>query len=96
MKRRSHQDWLTLFDQQTASGLSAAAFCREQHLSPRYFSKRKRALSVPRSGFVKIARLTPEHSPAAEGIALCYQSVQLHLPLSVDARWLATLLSALS
>ncbi|WP_444972214.1 IS66 family insertion sequence element accessory protein TnpA [Zooshikella harenae] len=35
MKKRTAEEWQSLLDQQAASGLSAAAFCREQKLCPK-------------------------------------------------------------
>ena len=42
--KRTREAWLALFAAHAQSGLSAAAFCREQQLCPRYFSLRRRAL----------------------------------------------------
>ena len=40
--RRSAAQWRALFAAHDGSGLTAAAFCREQALCPRYFSLRRR------------------------------------------------------
>ena len=101
MKRRSQQDWLALFEQHATSGLSAAAFCREQRLCPRYFSKRKRELCfssppAPDSAFVKVARMSTLPAMDSGLLELRYQSVRLAMPLSVDVQWLARLLQVLS
>jgi len=45
MIKRSEFQWRELFQQQEQSGLSAAAFCREHSLNPKYFSLRKKQLS---------------------------------------------------
>lgn len=42
MKRRTQEEWRALFQAQTESGLTAAAFCREQGVCPKYFSLRRR------------------------------------------------------
>ena len=51
MVLRSKKQWLDLFDKHEVSGLTAAAFCRDEGLCARYFSKRKKDLgwrgSVP-------------------------------------------------
>ena len=39
-KNRSREDWKVLIEAQLESGLSAAAFCREQKINAKYFSKR--------------------------------------------------------
>ena len=101
MKRRSQQDWLMLFEQQAASGLSAATFCQEQSLCPHYFSKRKRELCfsstpTPVSAFVKLAQTPAMSTMDSDSLELRYQSVRLSMPLSVDTQWLARLLQALS
>ena len=44
MKRRSQAQWRALFQAQQISGRSAAAFCREQRICPKYFSLRRRQL----------------------------------------------------
>ena len=44
MKKRSQAEWQRLFDAHASSGLSAAAFCREQGLCPKYFSLRRKQL----------------------------------------------------
>ncbi|MCP4801194.1 MAG: IS66 family insertion sequence element accessory protein TnpB [bacterium] len=44
MNKRSTADWLDLFEQHSNSGLTAAAFCREHGLCPKYFSLRRKQL----------------------------------------------------
>ena len=39
MARRSQTQWRELFREQEASGLNVAAFCREQQVCPKYFSR---------------------------------------------------------
>ena len=46
MIKRTTQQWLSLFEAHTQSGLSAAAFCRQQSLCPKYFALRKKQLLV--------------------------------------------------
>lgn len=46
MIKRTAAEWQTLFNEHTQSGKSAAAFCRERGLCPRYFSKRRKQLLV--------------------------------------------------
>lgn len=44
MIRRSKEQWLSLFQQQTDSGLSAAEFCKQHALCDKHFSLRKKQL----------------------------------------------------
>ena len=46
MAKRSKSEWRTLFEEHDASGLSAAAFCRERGVDAKYFSVRKRQLTA--------------------------------------------------
>ena len=45
MSTRTPKQWQTLIEQQVASGLSQARFCKEQGLCSKYFSLRKRQLT---------------------------------------------------
>ena len=45
MVKRSIKQWRELFKQHDESGLTAAQFCRNNGLCPRYFSKRKKDLN---------------------------------------------------
>lgn len=40
-KYRSQENWKALIEAQLESGLSAAEFCRQQQINPKYFSKRE-------------------------------------------------------
>ena len=44
MAKRSHEDWMDLINQQPASGLSIANFCRQHKLSTSSFYTRKAAI----------------------------------------------------
>jgi hypothetical protein len=44
MKKRTREQWQELLVQQEASGLSAAAFCQQHDLCPKYFSLRRKQL----------------------------------------------------
>ena len=44
MARRNEQQWKALIERQRESGQSAVAFCRQQDISPTYFSSKKRLL----------------------------------------------------
>jgi len=44
MIKRSEAQWFELFEKHERSGLSAAQFCRDENLCPKYFSLRKKQL----------------------------------------------------
>jgi len=59
MNKRSPTEWQILFEKYAASGLSAAAFCREQGLCPKYFSLRRKQLRDESSGTKQKPVLVP-------------------------------------
>jgi len=64
MVRRSVDEWGALFEAQTRSGMTAASFCREHGLCPKYFSLRKKALGKA-TPFVRI-----EGAPVQRAVAM--------------------------
>ena len=102
MKRR--YDWPQLIKLWQASGLSQAAFCREQGLCPKHFSVRKRALLKSTSGFIQVQRAQPEPRavtahPTSVAIAttLYYgDQVRLSLPSGVSPEYVAQLIKQLT
>ena len=91
--RRSKQEWLELFKKHQISGLSATAFCRNEDISYRYFSLKKKKLGVvkmPTNDFVKVSvpRSNDNLSLEFGDIKLCWNS----LPSSA---WLSDLIKAL-
>ena len=44
MTYRNQDDWRQLIEEQQASGLIAAVFCRERNINAKYFSLRKQQL----------------------------------------------------
>ncbi len=99
-KYRSCEDWKALIKAQMSSGLSAAEFCRQQHINANYFSKRKteylRLARTPEtpSAFVKI-QPSESVTPSAS-IHLHYRNARLQIPSTVGSAWLADLLGLLS
>ncbi|WP_444996829.1 IS66 family insertion sequence element accessory protein TnpA [Aliikangiella sp. IMCC44359] len=93
MNKRSEQEWLSLFKQHDESGLTAAAFCRENRLCAKYFSKRKLDLNWKAErlqgtqSFIRVNR--PKSRPTQ--IEMKVGELQLSLPDSVEANWLAKL-----
>jgi hypothetical protein len=57
MKRHSNEQWRELFAQHDTSGVSAAEFCKQNNLCPKYFSLRRKQLikknSEIETGFVR-------------------------------------------
>ena len=101
MKRRSREAWHALFQAQATSGVTAAAFCREQGVCPKYFSLRRRQLlseSLPKAAQIARSVFVPVAIPRSEALALEVQvgaTLQLRLPTSVSPQWLADVLRAL-
>ena len=105
MNKRSVTEWQALFEQHAGSGLSAAAYCREQGLCPKYFSLRRKQLSggssstaqkkpktqAKATAFVS-ARLRPD---AKEHITIRFGEIEVNLPRQVDANWLTDFVVAL-
>lgn len=97
MNRRTHQEWLALFEQHRHSGLTIKAFCQENQLNPNYFSKRRNELESltqdnTQSPFI---RLHPGNIESSS-ITLGYGQVQLNLSPSISPEWLAVLVRALA
>ena len=99
MKKRSHEEWHTLFQAQQASGQNMVVFCQAHGICPKYFSLRRRQLLggvVPAtavSAFVPVAVQRPAETMALE--VRLDDSLQLRIPPSVSPQWLAELLHAL-
>lgn len=105
MIRRSHEEWEALFAKQASSGLSAAQFCTQQNLCPRYFSLRKKQLQwtapktfpVVQPRFVRVQKIrTPTLASMEKTHVILRHSrseIEMH---SVSPDWLAQLLMALA
>ncbi len=95
MKKRTVEEWRVLFAEHTESGLSAAAFCREHGLCPRYFSLRRRQLGNQASSKSKPAFVPATMIPPPVGLEVELQfsdGDRLRIPAAVSPHWLATLL----
>ena len=84
MVKRTEADWRALFEAHDASGLSAATFCKENKLCPKYFSLRRRQLlgekpKVVSPAFVKIERSKSVASRGVGDIRLKAGAVELQL-----------------
>ena len=94
MARLTQDQWRALIDEQAASGQTAMAFCAERGIDNKYFSTRKSQLSNPSttSGFVAVTTKPADK----QSIQLIAGGVQLRIPTSVSAQWLADVIKALA
>ena len=96
MNRRTTEQWLALFEQHKASGLTQTEFAKQHGIEPSYFSYRKQQLLAwqhdDNTGFIE---LTPQGMVLSEPILLRKRDVELQLPAGTDALWLAALLRAM-
>ncbi len=102
MTKRTRAEWLSLFAKHQTSDMTAAAFCRQHQLCPKYFSLRKKQLQWIPSEAAQCAQPPPAFVPArvavprAHPIELTWQSAQLSLPGNVPPQWVAQLMKALA
>ena len=101
MAKRTEQQWRELLQQHDDSGLTAAEFCRNNKLCPKYFSLRRKQLSCDKTDLAVsapqfiAAKLPTKKATDKNLITLKYQSCQLQMPVSVSEQWLAGLLKTL-
>ena len=97
MTRRTKTQWRALIEAHASSGLTAAAFCREQGLNPKYFSLRRREL-----GDV-LKKRTPSFIPVSTMKLSGSERISVRdpfgmiveLPLGIEPKWLAELVRSL-
>lgn len=94
MARLTQDQWRALIDEHAASGQTATAFCAERGIDNKYFSTRKSQLSKPSttSGFVAVTTKPADN----QSIQLIAGAIQLRIPTSVSAQWLADVIKALA
>ena len=96
MAKRTKSEWLALIEAQAKSGQTAAAFCRERGLNPKYFSTQRQRLgggsSAAQSPFLPVA---VQASPSVAMIEVELPPVKLRLPTTMSARQLAEIIQAL-
>lgn len=94
MARLTQDQWRALIDEHAASGQTAMAFCAERGIDNKYFSTRKSQLSKPSStrGFVAVTAKPTD----SQSVQLITGVVQLRIPISVSAQWLADVIKALA
>jgi hypothetical protein len=91
--KRTPEQWRELLAAQRASGLSAAAFCREHNLPAKSFYYWQRKL-VSSSGFIRVAM--PERAPSSVVCSLRVGASELRFSDAVSPTWLASVLRALA
>ena len=95
-QKRSDEQWQTLFKRHEESRLSAAQFCRENKLCPKYFSLRKKQLLSEAPGKQPNVFVPAKVSqPMQNEIKLTVGTVTIILPTTVAAQWLADFLKRL-
>jgi len=77
MSRRTQSEWRELISQQQSSGVSAAQFCRERSINPKYFSSRKKQLCGSANSFVQV---TPSTVPSAACSSVKLRVVEVEVP----------------
>ena len=94
MTRLTQDQWRALIDEHAASGQTAMAFCAERGIDNKYFSTRKSQLSKPSttSGFVAVTTKPADN----QSIQLIAGTIQLRIPTSVSAQWLADVIKVLA
>lgn len=98
--RRNQAQWQHLVEQQTHSGLNAAAFCRQQGLCRKSFYHHRKMLNenftrLATSRFIQV-QAKPAPAPTATMVVLDYRQARLQFPAGIDPVWVADLMKALS
>ncbi len=99
MIRRSKEQWLSLFQQQTESGLSAAEFCKQHALCDKHFSLRKKQLLT--ASFIPVMvkpkkEIIVSMPEKKTGMQYRWGSCVLQFESLPDVAWLSQLIKALS
>jgi len=92
MTRRTQAEWLSIFEAQQQSGLTADAFCKNHSINPKYFSTRKNQLHRQTSPFVQA--VVEDHSPSL--ISLRWRETTVQFGSHVSPDWVAKLIHSLS
>jgi putative transposase len=106
MATRSHEDWVTLLQEQPASGLTITAFCRLHKVSISSFYARKADMaktSIPKvAPFVKATLASPtaittqaQSSASGQTICLQHQTGLWSFPCTLPAPYLLEIIKGL-
>jgi hypothetical protein len=106
MIKRSKEQWLSLIQQQADSGISAAAFCKQQNICNKHFCVRKKQLLSSRTdaAFVPVVVQPQKEKPGALAkpmptstyVQCRIGSCVLQFESLPDVTWLAQLIKALA
>ena len=98
MIKRSGEQWRALFVEQAESGLSAATFCKERKLCPKYFSLRRKQLLSDKTKPVKerpaFIQAKPKIASSQSAVRLRYRNIELVFD-SASPELLASLMTKL-
>ena len=97
MARRSSKEWQVIIEQQEASGMSVAEYCKQHGLNNKYFHARRQSLLKRQQrklapSFIKVSKTDSDSSM----MSLQMSGAKLSLPANTAPDWLAHLLKALS
>ncbi len=99
--RRSKEQWQSLIEQQSRSGLNGAVFCRQQGLCRKTFYHHRKMLDEHSAGlvtgrFIQVQAKPDPVLPTQAMAVLDYRQTRLQLPADIEPAWIAELMKALS
>ena len=101
-KRRSQQEWVSIFQHQKDSGLNVQAYCEQHDLcSKTFYAHRRQTVASQKSAltktkFIKIQKTSSATLLENNACVLHYQNCKIHLHAEIDASWVAQIMKALS
>jgi len=100
-KRRTRDEWKTIFEAQVASGMRPGAYCEHNNLHLKTFYARRSDInsrSVAAKGkLVKVIKdKPPSHGTATTDINLRYKGVEVHCDETTNPSWIASLIKGLT
>ena len=89
-KRRTPEQWQTLFSNYQASGLTQAEFCNQHGVCPKYFSRRWRQFirDQRQRSASRFIRVEPPEDESSAEVSLHYQGIVIRFA-QADARFIA-------
>ncbi len=91
MIKRTQEQWHNLF-----SAHEASEFCKQHGICPNYFSKRKKELLTKPKSVKSTVFMPVSHTASSTSqLELQHEQVQIKIPLTVQASWLAELIHRL-
>ncbi|VAW59566.1 hypothetical protein MNBD_GAMMA08-784 [hydrothermal vent metagenome] len=98
-KRRSQQEWESIFQHQKDSDLNVQAYCEQHNMcSKTFYAHRRKSLIAENdaSPFIKIKKTSGVTLLVNNASVLHYQNCKIHLHANADANWDAQIMKALS